>query len=243
MTIVRPFMQKLEQLGPFGDQERRLLESLSFNGTITFDAGQDLAREGERPSDCKLIVEGYACRYKALKYGERQIVSFHLPGDIIDLNSLLLGRIDHSIGALTLVKCIAIPHATLRDWIERHPRLTQMLWRDTLVDAAVFREWVVNVGRRSAYQRIAHLVCELVTRLRAAGLVQAGACDLPPITESDIADATGLSVVHVNRALQQLRGDRLLDLRAGVLVALDWERMRQAAGYDPAYLHPLAEAA
>ena len=110
-----------------------------------------------------------------------------------------------------------------------------MLWRDTLVDAAVFREWVVNVGRRSAYQRIAHLVCELVTRLRAAGLVQAGACDLPPITESDIADATGLSVVHVNRALQQLRGDRLLDLRAGVLVALDWERMRQAAGYDPAY--------
>ncbi len=238
-------MRKLEQLGPLGDQERRLLESLSFRGIIHFDAGQDLAREGDRPADCKLIVDGYACRYKSLKDEERQIVSFHLPGDIIDLNSFLLGRLDHSIRALTSVKCIAVPHATLRDWIERYPRLTQMLWRDTLVDAAVFREWVVNVGRRSPYQRIAHLACELVTRLRAAGLAEAQArtCDLPPITERDIADATGLSVVHVSRALQQLRVEGLLDLRGGALLALDCEGMRRAASYNPAYLHPLAEAA
>jgi len=239
MTIIRPFMQKLEQLGPLGDQERRLLEGLSFNGLIQFDADQDLAREGERPADCKLIVEGYACRYKALKHGERQIVSFQLPGDIIDLNSLLLGRIDHSIRALTLVKCIAIPHATLRNWIERHPRLTQMLWRDTLVDAAAFREWVVNVGRRDAKARIAHLVCELSLRLQASGVMNGASYDFP-LTQEQIADATGLTPVHTNRTLQALRKAGLISLGSSRLTILDWDALAEAGDFNERYLHRAA---
>jgi CRP-like cAMP-binding protein len=118
-----------------------------------------------------------------------------------------------------------------------------MLWRDTLVDAAVFREWVVNVGRRSAYQRVAHLVCELITRLRAAGLAQSGPCALPPITERDFADATGLSIVRVNRALEQLRAEKLLDTAGPAPVALNWDGLQRAAGYNPAYLFPLADVA
>lgn len=245
--MIGPLMRKLEQLGPLDDQERRLLESLPLNSAVRYGAGQDIAREGDRPGDCKLIVEGFACRYRQLEDGKRQIVSFHLPGDLVDLTSLLLGRMDHGIAAITPVEAVAIPHAVLLDWTERYPRLAQMLWRDTLVDAAIFREWVVNIGRRSAHQRIAHLLCELVTRMRAAGLAppqdSGDPCDLPPITQGNLADATGLSVVHVNRTIQQLRAEGLVDMRGRTLVALDWNGLRRAAGFDPAYLHRLADAA
>lgn len=166
-------------------------------------------------------------------------MSFHIRGDICDLHSLLVGRMDHSISTLTPGKVAAIPHATILDWTQRYPALGRVLWWDTLIDAAIFREWMVNVGRRSAYQRIAHLLCELVTRMHTAGLAKDYTCDLP-ITQTELADATGLSTVHVNRTLQELRGKGLIELQNGTFLALDWARLKEAAGFDPAYLHQLA---
>jgi len=182
--------------------------------------------------------EGFLCRYKTIEDGRRQIVSFHIPGDIVDLNSLLLGRMDHSVGTLTPVKIASIPHATLLEWMRSHPHLGRLLWRDTLIDASIFREWVLNIGRRSATERIAHLLCETVTRLRAVGLD----CDLP-ITQARLADATGLSTVHVNRTVQDLQGDGLIELSGQNVTTLDWERLKRTAGFDPGYLHQLAAAA
>ncbi len=144
---------------------------------------------------------------------------------------------DHNVATLTQVKVASIPHAILLEWMRNHPHFARLLWRDTLIDASIFREWVLNVGRRSAIERIAHLLCEMVTRLRAVGLE----CDLP-ITQAKLADATGLSAVHVNRTVQELQGDGLIELSGKTVAMLDWERLKRTAGFDPGYLHQLAAA-
>ena len=221
--------------------ERQILENLPLE-VRKVDADRDLGRDGHRSSHCLLLLNGMVCRYRVMQDGQRQIMSFHFPGDILDLSGLLLGKLDHDIGTLTPVEVAPIAHATLLDWIERHPGLGRALWQDTLVDAAVFREWVVNVGRRSAYARTAHLLCEMATRLRAVGLAQEDTVSLP-VTAVELADATGLSVVHVNRVLQELRAKRLIELRGRVLAVLDWDGLKHAAGFDPDYLHQRAAPA
>ena len=239
--MIELLIRKLEQFGTLSNAERQLLENLPIY-LQWIEAGRDLISEGQRSSHCTLVLSGMVCRYRTLQIGQRQIMSFHFPGDILDLTSLLLGSMDHNIGTLTPVEVAPIDHATLLDWTERHPRLGRMLWQDTLVDAAVFREWVVNVGRRSAYERTAHLLCEIVTRLAAAGLMHDQACDLP-ITTTELADATSLSIVHINRVLSELRAKKLIELRGETLMMLDWDGLRQAGGFDPAYLHQRAISA
>ena len=227
-------IRKLEQFGKLSSNERQILENLHFD-IQAVDARQDLERDGQRSPHCLLLLTGMVCRYRTMQDGQRQIMSFHFPGDILDLSGLLLGRLDHGISTLTPVEVAPIAHATLRGWIEHHPELGRRLWQDTLVDAAVFREWVVNVGRRPANARIAHLICEMVTRMRAVGVVQ----DHPglPVTAAELADATGLSVVHANRVLQELRAKTLVESRGKVLTVLDWDGLKHVAGFDPDYLH------
>ena len=205
---IDPLTRKLETLGSLPDEGRRVLEGLPLCPKPVA-ADRDLVREGERATHCQLLIEGFACRYKLSEDGARQIVAFHIPGDFVDLTSLLLGRMDHSVAAVTAVQVAAIPHATLLGWLRSCPDLAQLLWRDTLIDAAVFREWVVNVGRRPAHQRTAHLLCELVARMRSVGLARGEVCDLP-ISQVKLADALGLSPVHVNRMIQDLRGEGLI---------------------------------
>lgn len=233
--MIELLIRKLEQFGMLSSEERRVLQDLPIDVRLV-EADRDIAREGQVSSHCTLLLSGMVCRYRLLQNGQRQIMSFHFPGDILDLTSLLLGKMDHNIATLTPVEVAPIAHATLLDWTERNPRLGRLLWRDTLVDAAVFREWVVNVGRRSAYARTAHLLCEIVTRLTLVGLTHGGTCDLP-ITSAEIADATSLSIVHVNRVLQDLHTKNLVELRGKTLLMLDWAGLQQAAGFDPAYLH------
>ncbi len=230
-------IRKLEQFGRLSSNERQVLENLHFD-VRQAEAHQDLGSGSQRSSHCSLLLTGMVCRYRTMQDGQRQIMSFHFPGDILDLSALLLGKLDHRIGTLTPVEVAPIAHATLRGWIEHHPGLGQRLWQDTLVDAAVFREWVVNVSRRPATARIAHLICEMVTRMRAAGVVQ----DHPslPITTAELADATGLSVVHVNRALQELRARTLVESREKALAVLDWDGLKHAGDFDPDYLHQRA---
>ena len=225
----------LERLGMLSDQERGLLEDASF-AVQHMGGDRDLAREGDRPAHCSLLLDGFACRYKMLESGQRQIIAFHVPSDLCDLTSLLLGTLDYSVVTLTPAKVALIPHATIQGWIGRFPNLGYLLWQATQVDAAVSREWMVNIGQRTAYQRTAHLLCELLLRMRSAGQANGHTCRLP-FTQVVLADALGLTSVHVNRTLQWLRGEGLIAFGGGVLTVLDWPRLKRAGDFDATYLH------
>lgn len=230
-----PLIRSLERIGSLSAAERCVLDA-TVTRTRQVCAGQDIVRESDRPAECGLILDGFACRYKLLPEGRRQIMSFHIAGDICDLQSFLLKHMDHSIGAVTACTLGVIPHQALRTITERHPHLTRLFWRSTLIDAAVFREWMVGIGRRSALARVAHLLCEMLVRLEAVGLAQDGVCELP-MTQTDIGDALSLTNVHVNRVLQQLRGKGIITSRQTVLVVNDWERLKQVGEFVPNYLH------
>jgi CRP-like cAMP-binding protein len=199
-------------------------------------ADTDIVREGDRPTQCCLVIEGFQCRYKMLPDGERQIMSFHVAGDIPDLQSLFLRTMDHSLGAITPNKVGFIAHEPLRELIHQQPTVAERLWRVTLIDTAIFREWISNVGSRDAYTRIAHLICELYVRLRAVGLTNGTSFDCP-VTQTEIADATGLSTVHVNRSIQQMRADRLIVWERGVCKIPDFGALQEAAMFESGYLH------
>jgi CRP-like cAMP-binding protein len=223
------------------DAEKDALQSLS--GTVkTLEADQDIVREGERPSTCCLVLDGFVHRYKMTETGKRQILSFHISGDIPDLQSLHLEVMDHSLGTLARSTLAFLPHDTVRDLIRRCPRIGDAFWRETLIDAAVFREWMLGLGRREAYGRMAHLLCELYVRLKAVGLANGHGYEMP-LTQAELGDALGLSTVHVNRTLQDLRGEGLITLQGGSVAVLDWEGLRKAGEFDPTYLHLRKEAA
>jgi CRP-like cAMP-binding protein len=238
-TELRPehniLIRKLASISPLSDDEARCLANLSLSST-SFAADQDVVREGDRPSECCLVVEGFACRYKLTETGKRQIFSFHLPGDLPDLQSLHLKIMDHSVMTLTPSRLAFIPHESLKKVMHQCPRIADVMWRDTLIDAAVFREWMIGIGRRSAETRIAHVLCEVFVRMRAVGLANGDACDLP-ITQAELGDALGLSTVHVNRSLQELRSKGLITLRGSLLTIQNWEGLKQAGEFDPTYLH------
>jgi CRP-like cAMP-binding protein len=193
-------------------------------------------REGDRPTRCFVLLEGFACTSAVTGDGKRQIMAFHVPGDIPDLQSLHLEVLDNSVGTISPCKVGFIQHETLHDLCKRHPRITIALWRETLVDASTCRHWMVGMGQRAAYVQMAHLLCELVVRLRAVGLAEDYRCQLP-ITQTEFADALGLSTVHVNRVLQALRANGLIVLKGDTLMVPDWEKLKQAGDFDRTYLH------
>jgi CRP-like cAMP-binding protein len=228
-------IRKLESIAPLAPEEKAALLRLPLR-LKTVPADQDIVSEGDTPSECCLIVEGFACRYNVTAQGKRQILSFHISGDIPDLQSLYLSVMDHSLGTLIPCKLAFIQHDDMRALMRNHPRLGDLFWRDTLIDAAVFRQWVINVGRRPSLTRMAHLLCELLVRLRAVELVEDHAFDLP-VTQGDLADAMGLSNVHVNRVSQELRAKGLISLHGKTLKVLDWEGLKTTGEFDPTYLH------
>jgi len=228
-------IRHLEQFGPLSEVEKHALEGAATRVRV-FGPDQDLVSDGDRPTDCKLILSGFACTYKLLPDGRRQIMSFQIPGDICDLQGFFLGEMDYAIGTLTAGRVAVIPHEELLDLTETHPRIARALSQSTFVDAAIFREWMVGLGRRSAYARIAHLLCEMGQRLQVIGLAQNGSYDLP-VTQTELADALGLTTVHVNRTLQQLRHEGLITVRGGTVTLSDPEGLKQAGEFDPGYLH------
>ena len=217
------------------DEDRRAILRLPM--TIKALAPrQDIVREGDRLSQCGMILEGIACRYKFAEDGKRQILSFHIAGDVPDLQSLFLSVMDHGVSTIDAAKVAFIPHEAIIDSCQRHPGLAQALWRDSLIDAAIYREWITNIGRRDALPRIAHLLCETFARSRAAGLAPGDTFDMP-VTQAELADATGLSTVHVNRTIQELRAANLITMHGGAVTVLDREALERAGQFDPAYLH------
>jgi CRP-like cAMP-binding protein len=217
------------------ESERAALLNLPLQLT-TLRADQDIVREGDRPTRSCALLEGFAATFKITPEGKRQITAFHIPGDIPDLQSLHLEVLDSSLGTLTPCRVGFTQHEALHDLCDRYPRIARALWRETLIDASIFREWTVNVGRREAYARIAHILCALMTRLRAVGLTKDHTCEIP-ITQIEFADAAGLSNVHVNRVFQALRSDGLITLKGHTLKTLDWDQLQNAGEFDPTYLH------
>lgn len=228
-------LAKLESVAPLSGEDRAALAGLPLR-VQAFDEKTDIVRQGDVPRECALVLEGFVARYRLLGTGQRQIVAIHMPGDLPDLQSLHLGVMDHSVGALSPVRIGFIPHAAMHDLIRARPGVADALWRDTLIDAAGFREWLAGLGRRSAHQRIAHLLCELYVKLRAVGLAAGDGFDLP-VTQLDLADTLGLSSVHVNRVLQDLRREGLITSRGRFVGVPDSPRLMAAADFDSAYLH------
>jgi CRP-like cAMP-binding protein len=229
-----PFLRRLEAIGTVTQDERDLLANLPGT-TRYYEARQDIVSYGDVPSAVCLMLEGMACRYRVSADGKRQIVSFHIPGDIPDIQSLFIDVMDHSLGTLMPCTVMTIPHARMGSIIEDFPRIARVLWRESLIDAALFREWIV-VRDRPAYMRVAHLLCEHFARMDAVGLTNGGSCALP-ITQAQMGDALGLSDVHVNRTLQELRGEKLIELKSGTLTILNVEGLKSAGEFDPCYLH------
>ena len=200
------------------------------------DARRDLINEGDKPRFVHLVLDGWACRYKQLPDGKRQIVALFVPGDFCDVNVFILKEMDHSIGAITRLKVAMINPDEMNALMAERPRITQALWWHELVSVATQREWTLNLGQRSAYERLAHLLIELYLRLSTVGLSRDGRCDFP-LTQNDLADATGLTAVHVNRTLQELRKDGLIELERKQLHILDLPRLKTVAMFNPNYLH------
>ena len=226
---------KLESIASLTPEERDALLALPMR-VQEVRADQDVAREGDQPSQCTLVIEGFVCRFKFTDKGRRQIFAFHTPGDMPDLLSLHLKTLDHSVGTVSECRLAFIQHEHMRELLRRHPRLTDAFWRDTLIDGAIFREWMLGLGRHDARTRAARFFCEMVTRLRAVGLERDGTVPLP-LTQAELADALGLSTVHVNRVVQELRRERLIAFEDGALTVIDWAGLTLAGEFDPAYLH------
>jgi CRP-like cAMP-binding protein len=233
--MVDRLIRKLEHFAPLTQEEKQAIAD-SVTAVRRFEAHEDLLQEGEPPEGINLILEGFACRYKLLRDGRRQIVAYFIPGDTCDVRICVLKRMDHSIGTLGPVEAATISRHAIDEITERYPKLTRAFWWTTLVEEAVSREWVVNVGNRTAFERVSHLFCELFVRLQSVGLTRNDTCDLP-LTQHDIGETLALSTVHVNRTLMELRRTGLVTFQSRKLVIHDLAALQSAAGFDPGYLH------
>ena len=201
-----------------------------------YTADQPVVSDGQRATECCLVAEGFCARSKTTSEGKRQILSIHIPGEIPDLMSLFLHVMDHDLCTLTPCTLGFINHDTLRQLHRRRPNVAEMFWRDTLVDAAMFREWIVNVGQRPAPARLVHVMAELRERLRVIGRVEANTFEMP-LTQEQIGEALGITAVHANRVIKQLREDRIVEFQRGRVTILDEGKFQELADFDNRYLH------
>lgn len=228
-------LSRLETHGPLSPEDRAAVCALPLNYR-TMEPASYLVREGEPPEMCALLLTGFACRHKVTGEGERQIMSVHMPGEFLDLQNSFLEVADHNVQMLTRCYIAALPVATLRRLVLEHPAVGRAMWIETLIDAAIFREWIVNVGRRDSISRISHLLCELALRLEAAGLARDNRYEIP-MTQEQIADCTGLTPVHVNRVLKELGRMGLIEREKRSVSILHWDRLQEIGDFNTRYLH------
>jgi len=234
VNLLNPLIRKLDRFAKLSDDERRLLDGVCRE-VKAFDRHQDIISEGDRPENVHLLLEGWASRYKLLSNGERPIMAFLIPGDLCDMHVSLLNQMDHSISTLSPCKVAFIPFKTMAGLLENQ-RLARALWWATLVDEAILREWLVTVGHRSAERRLAHLICEMLLRSRAVGLTDDDSFELP-LTQEELGATMGLSTVHINRTMQELRGQGLISSKGRRMTVLDPERLMALSEFNANYLH------
>jgi CRP-like cAMP-binding protein len=230
-----PMVRKLQQWRPLDEGDQAALLALPYR-IINLRRQEYIVREGDRPRNCCLMLSGFSIRHKVAGNGGRQIFSIHMKGDLADLQNSLLGVADHNLQALTNVEVALIPLEAIQDIAFARPAIGRAMWYETLVDASIFREWTLNVGRRDARSRTAHLLCEFALRLEAAGL--GARCDYElPMTQEQLADALGLTSVHTNRTLMSLGDDGLISRTHRSVQIENWPDLIDAGDFDPAYLH------
>ncbi|MFK4506855.1 Crp/Fnr family transcriptional regulator [Bradyrhizobium daqingense] len=234
-SLVEPVFRRLNVLRPLSAEARGLLEYAMVEGLQRAGPGEDLISEGDPVNSVRVVLSGWLCRYKTLEDGRRQIVNFIFPGETCDAHAFLLSVMDHSIATLTPAVYAEITRARFERLTWEDRALAEAFWCETLVNNAIQREWAINLGRRVALERVAHLFCEIFERLRPVGMTDGRSCNMP-ITQMDMADATGLSVVHLNRTVQELRASGLIVLRDRTLIINDLDGLRDAALFSPSYL-------
>jgi CRP-like cAMP-binding protein len=238
---ITPFIRRLESEFKFSDEEQLALRALPVR-EADIKADQEIVREGEQPTRVCFVISGMACSYKVVSAHKRQIFNFYLVGDAPDLLSLHLDLLDMTIATIVPSRIGFIHHDPVRAMCIKYPRIAAALWRHTLIEGAIFRAWMANIGQRTARSRIAHLYCEIFRRTEALGMVQKNSMEFP-ITQAEIGDALGLSYVHVNRVVQELRDDGLVVTKKGKMHILDWKRLQAEAEFEPDYLHLAKSAA
>lgn len=233
---LRPLIDKITSIFAMTLSETIAVTNLPFETQVT-TAEEEIAREGAVSTRICIVLDGMVMRYKLVgPNGRRQIISFFIPGDVSDLMSLHLEILDSSLLALFPSKLAFIEHRFILDLIRDHPRIGNVLWRDTLIDASITREWLAGLGRREAYVRVAHLICELFLRFEVVGLTEGLTIRLP-LTQETLGDALGLSTVHINRVLQKLRADNLIVWSHGTLRIMDRNALEAVGDFDRHYLH------
>lgn len=235
-SALEPMLHTLEYWGKLGDDDRDAVLALPHN-LKTAQPNHYIVREFDRAEYSCVLLSGYAVRHKIVAGGHRQILSIHMKGELVDLQNSLLGTADHSVQMLTAGKIAMIPRTEVQHIAFQRPAVGRAMWINTLVDASIFREWIANVGRRDAQSRIAHLLCEFSLRLKVAGLGEPTNYELP-MTQDQLADATGLTAVHVNRTLKALEADGLIVRRTPRFIEIgDWRKLADAGDFNSAYLH------
>ena len=232
--MVNAFVRKLSGLADLGEEDVATLVS-STSQTRQF-AARDLIREGDRPGPVFVVLSGWACRYKILPSGTRQITSFMLPGDSCDLHIAILDEMDHSIQTITKASIATISRPTMEEMLDRSPRIGRALYAAQLIDEATLRAWIVSMGRRSSVERVAHLMCELYVRLQSVHGLQSPTVELP-VSQLLLADALGMSPVHINRVIRRLREAGVMEISRRSLRITDPIGLVRVAGFDENYLH------
>jgi CRP-like cAMP-binding protein len=234
-SSLEPLARKLDYWRKLSAEDRSAVLALPHT-VKTLQANNYLVREFDAPKHSCLMLDGYSIRHKIVAGGRRQILASHMKGDLVDLQNSLLRHADHSVQMLTAGKVAMIPAADLERLAFERPTVGRALWIDTLVDGSIFREWIANVGRRDARTRLAHILCEFSLRLKVAGLGAQSDYELP-MTQDQLADATGLTAVHVNRSLKALDAEGLIERRTPRSITIgDWQKLAEVGDFNSAYL-------
>ncbi|PTM40634.1 Crp/Fnr family transcriptional regulator [Bosea sp. 124] len=216
-------------------EERTLIEGMAMRRKIV-RKGDELVAQHSQPSESCIVVKGFTAREVLLDDGKRQITALHIPGDFVDLHAFLLKVMDHSVVALTDCEVGYVPHRELLRVIDRSPHLGRLFWLSTVIDGAIQRAWITSSGRRSATAHLGHLICELYLRLSAADLARDGRFSFP-VPQSELADALGFSLVHVNRTLQELRATGFVTWKGSAITITDFDGLAALSQFDPTYLN------
>lgn len=235
-SALHPMLRKLEQWTELDQSDREALLSLPHK-VKSFGKHEYVVRERDRSTHCGVMLSGYSIRHKIVSHGARQIVAIHMQGDVVDLQNSMLRTADHSVQMLIGGDVAMIPRGEIQQLVMDRPRLAFAMWQDTLVDGSIFREWIANVGRRDARTRVAHLLCEFALRLKVAGIGEENDYELP-MTQEELADAVGLTAVHVNRTMKSLQRDGLITRPTSRSILIEnWKKLAAAGDFDSTYLH------